>query len=287
MNPPVPSTAETVRDDGQPPGVALRSWHAGADAEAPNAARIYDYLLGGSHNFAADRQVAEAAAHAVPDLAEQARANRAFLRRAVHHLATTAGIRQFLDIGSGIPTVGNVHDVARRDAPDARIVYVDNDPTAVAHGRLLLAGDPRVRVLHEDLRSPQRILQHPDLHSFLDLHEPVAVLFIAVLHFIADADRPGQILAQVREALAPSSYLVISHGVSDKRPADAQALTTEWTRTSTPLTLRSRAEVRALFAGLDLLDPGIVWAPEWRPDRPVLPSTAQRSANLVGVGRIR
>ena len=253
------------------------------DVTKPSASRIYDYLLGGSHNFAADREVARAAMAAMPDVTVQAQANRAFLHRAVRYLVEV-GVRQFLDLGSGIPTLGNVHDVAGRLAPDAGVVYVDIDPVAVAHARHLLAGNPRAAVVHADLRHPPRVLADPALRGVLDLSRPVAVLAVAVLHAISDADHPARIVAQYRDALAPGSYLAIAHGV-DSRPDEAQELVALSQRTTTPLTLRTRAQIQALFDGFDLVEPGLVWAPLWHPETPQeVPDQPQLSGNLVGVG---
>ncbi len=257
------------------------------DVEQPSAARIYDYLLGGSHNFAADRDVARQAIAAMPDVPVQAHANRAFLRRAVQYLAEM-GVRQFLDIGSGIPTLGNVHELARQAAPGARVVYVDLDPVAVAHSRAILAGTDRVTVIQEDLRHPTGILGHPDLKAVLDLDAPVAVLLVAILHVIPDGDDPYRIVSALRDALAPGSWLAIAHGTDDSRPAESEELRRLSQKTATPLTLRSRAEVQRFFAGWDLVEPGLVWAPQWHPDSPDdVGEHPELSSNLVGLGRTK
>jgi len=260
------------------------SWHAGVALEAPNPGRIYDFLLGGSHNFAADRHVAHAAMAAIPDLPQQAAANRAFLHRAVRYLVDT-GIRQFLDLGSGVPTAGNVHDIAQQAAPDARVVYVDNDPIAVAHTNHLLAGNPAAVAIEADLRDPQAILDNPAVRAVLDLAQPVAVLLVAVLHFIPDADDPAGIIRDLTRAVRPGSHLVIAHGVNDIRPGDAAILTRLWTGTSSPLSLRPGDQIRTLLRGLNLVHPWVVWAPQWRPDG-TPPRRPRLSANLVGVGRV-
>ena len=255
------------------------------DVEQPSAARIYDYLLGGSHNFGADREVARQAIAAMPDVPVQANANRAFLRRAVQYLVE-AGVRQFLDIGSGIPTLGNVHEVARQGAPGARVVYVDLDPVAVAHGRAILGGDERATVIREDLRHAERILGHPDLRAVLDLDRPVAVLLVAILHVIPDHDDPYRIVSALRDALAPGSWLAIAHGTDESRPAEVEELRQLSQKTPTPLVIRSRAEVARFFTGWELVEPGLVWAPQWRPDAPEdAGEHPERSGNLVGVGR--
>jgi hypothetical protein len=258
---------------------------ASVDVERPSAARIYDYLLGGAHNFASDRQVAEQALAVRPDLRVQAFANRDFLGRAVDYVAGM-GIRQFLDIGSGIPTVGSVHEIARRTDPNARVVYVDQDPVAVAHAQAILDGDPHTAVIQEDLRAPDRILQHPTTQGVLDLDKPVAVLLVAILHVIPDSDDPYRIVGALRGAVAPGSYLVVAHGTADTAPDEATRLQAISRNTNTPLTLRSRSEVERFFHGWDLVDPGIAWAPQWHP-RPDAeqPEHPERSGNLVAVGR--
>jgi len=257
------------------------------DIERPSAARIYDYLLGGSHNFACDRQVAAGALAAMPDLQLQTFANRDFLGRAVRYLAA-AGIRQFLDIGSGIPTLGNVHEVARRSAPDARVVYVDRDPVAVAHGKAILADDQRAAVIQEDLRQPDRIIDHPQTRAVLDFDQPVAVLLVAILHVIPDSDNPYGIVTQLHHTVVPGSYRVIAHGTADSLEAEAEELQQLSQRTTTPMTLRSRAQVTDFFHGWEPVHPGVVWAPQWRPDPTSRDAEhPQRSGNLVGVGRKR
>jgi hypothetical protein len=239
----------------------------GMDIERPSAARMYDYYLGGSHNFAADRRAAEQVLAAIPDVTVGVKANRAFLRRAVRFMAGK-GISQFLDIGSGIPTVGNVHEVAQAAVPDARVVYVDLDPVAVAHSREILAGDPRTTVVREDLRHPQRILEHPELRRVLDLDRPVGLMLVAVLHFISDEEDPAQLVAALQRRLAPGSYVAISHGSAVVQPGLAQEGERVYRNTATPLTLRDPDRVETFFAGLRLVEPGVVWAPQWHPDSP-------------------
>jgi SAM-dependent methyltransferase len=255
------------------------------DLERPSAARIYDYLLGGSHNFAADRAIGDQVRAAMPDTPVQAQANRAFLRRAVRYLAG-AGIRQFLDVGSGIPTQGNVHEIAHGSVPDARVVYVDIDPVAVAHSRAILGDDPRAAVLLADLRQAEQILEHPQLRAVLDLDRPVAVLLLAVLHVIDDADDPAGLVALLRDRLASGSYLAIAHGTQDSRPEVAERLRMLSKQTTTPMTLRTRAGVARFFEGWELVEPGLVWAPQWCPDSPDdVGEHPEWSSNLVGVAR--
>ncbi|MEV4759153.1 SAM-dependent methyltransferase [Micromonospora sp. NPDC049559] len=256
------------------------------DIERPSVARMYDYYLGGSHNFAVDRSAAQAMIAAVPDAPLMAQANRAFLRRAVQYLAG-AGIRQFLDIGSGIPTVGNVHEIAQRVEPDARVVYVDVDPVAVAHSREILYGVSGATVVQEDLRRPDRILNHPEVRELLDFDEPIAVIVVAVLHFIPDSDDPRGILASIRRALAPGSYLVLSQATDDGRTdGEREDAHRVYRRTDNPLFMRTRQGLTDLFDGFDLLDPGVVWVPHWRPDTLDSTEDAHRAVFMGGVGRL-
>ncbi|MGC4896901.1 SAM-dependent methyltransferase [Micromonospora sp. DT31] len=257
------------------------------DIERPSVARMYDYYLGGSHNFAADRAAARAMVEAVPEAPLMAQANRAFLRRAVHHLAGL-GIRQFLDIGSGIPTVGNVHEIVQRIDPRARVVYVDVDPVAVAHSQEILAGNEQAAVIREDLRAPAKILGHPDVTRLLDFTQPVAVMIVAVLHFIPDSDHPAEILRTLRAALAPGSHLVLSQACEDSHADAGERAEAErvYRRTDNQLWVRDPAELTALFDGFDLVDPGVVWVPQWRPDSPGHAENAERAVFMGGVGRL-
>lgn len=256
----------------------------GLDVERPSVARIYDYLLGGSHNFAADRALARQAIQAIPDLPLQAATNRAFMHRAVRFLVS-AGVTQFLDLGSGIPTLGNVHEIAQAAHPDARVVYVDIDDVAVIHSQHLLAGNPNAVAVQGDMRHPDLILADPQVTAVLDLSQPVAVLAVAVMHAISDADDPAGIIATLHAAMAPGSYLAMGHGVNT-RVDDAGVLVDMSKQTTTPITLRTPAEVARLFTGFELVDPGLVWAPLWRPESPdEVPDRPEMSANLAGVGR--
>lgn len=259
----------------------------GIDIERPSAARIYDYLLGGSHNFAADREIARQAVAAMPDVAVQARANRAFLHRAVRFLVG-AGVHQFLDIGSGVPTVGNVHEIAQTEAPDATVVYVDIDPVAVAHSRHLLSTNDRTAVLQEDLRHAEKLLEQPEVHAVLDLSKPVAVLLVAVLHAIPDEDDPVGAVRRLTDELAAGSYLAIAHGTAEGRPEESERLVEISKRTTTPLTIRDRPSILRFFDGFDLVEPGLVFAPQWHPESPNdVGEQPWLSGNLVGVGRKR
>jgi SAM-dependent methyltransferase len=257
----------------------------GIDLDRPSAARVYDFYLGGFHNFAADREMGRHAVEMWPELPQIMQANRAFLRRAVRFLVE-AGIRQFLDIGSGIPTVGNVHEVAQQAAPDSRVAYVDNDPVATAHSRAILAGNERTAVVEADLRDPDSVLADPGLAGRFDLTQPVALLMVAVLHFVPDAARPQALLARYRDALAPGSYLVVSHASHDGQPELTSSHQQLYQRTATPMTMRSLAEIANLFDGFELVEPGLVYLPLWRPEPggPV-EERPERFTGFAGVGR--
>ena len=247
--------------------MALPEWVPdGVDITVPNAARVYDYALGGYHNFAVDRTFMEQAEVAWPGLRLLAHANRAYLGRAVQWLVR-AGIRQFLDIGSGIPTLGNVHEVAQQAAADARVVYVDIDPVAVSHSRVMLAGNPQARAILGDLRRPHDIVAHPDVADLLDFSQPVAVLMIAVLHFVPDEADPAAIVRGIDEALVGGSYLAISHGTrAEANPQEQETVRKLYERTPTPVNLRSRQEIAELLAGFEIVEPGIVPVTDWHPD---------------------
>lgn len=257
------------------------------DIERPSVARMYDYYLGGSHNFAVDRQAAQRVISAVPEVPLIAQANRAFLRRAVGFLMET-GVRQFVDIGSGIPTAGNVHEIAQGIDPAARVVYVDIDPVAVAHSRQILTGNDRTAVVQEDLRAPERIVNHPRVRALLDFTQPVAVMIIAVLHFIPDSENPADILTILRKALAPGSYLVLSQvSAEGRRDDEVDPVQSVYRRqVENSLYPRGRDELATLFDGFDLVEPGVVWAPQWRPETPDDLADADRSGLFCGIGRL-
>jgi SAM-dependent methyltransferase len=238
--------------------------------DIPSPARIYDFLLGGKDNYPADRQAAQDLMAAIPDVRMFARQNRAFLRRAVQYLAAEAGIRQFVDVGTGLPTQGNVHEIARAAAPGARVVCVDNDPVVLAHGRAMLHGVTDTAIIEHDLRRPAEILADPELAKLIDLSEPVALLLVAVLHFIADEDEPAALVHELTDALAPGSYVVLSHATADSRPESA-AGERVYERASAQARARTRDQVLAMVAGLDLVEPGLVWAPQWHPGPDVQP----------------
>jgi len=261
------------------------SWApAEIDLERPSAARVYDYYLGGFHNFPADREMAKEAIRMWPELPLMMQANRGFLRRAVRY-AVGQGITQFLDIGSGIPTVGNSHEVARRADASARVVYVDVDPVAVAHSRALLADDPATEVVQADLREPDRILDDESLRRLIDLDRPVAILLVAVLHFVADDDDPRAVIARLRDAVPPGSFLVISHASQDGQPLLADSHQRLYARTATPMTMRSQPEIVEFFNGFDLVEPGVVPIQRWRPEAPSeVAGDVNRMVGFAGVG---
>ena len=234
----------------------------GVDTSRPSVARMYDYYLGGKDNFAVDRAAAEAMMASVPESVQMVASNRAFLVRAVRYLAAEAGVRQFLDIGSGLPTRQNVHEVAQAAAPDSRVVYVDHDPLAVAHGRALLAVDANTRYIHGDLREPQQILDDPEVGALIDFARPVAVLVVATLHFIGDQDDPAGILSRLRERMAPGSYLVISHILDDPRPHEiGRILNAAGAPSWYP---RTPERILPFFEGFDLIGPGLSLLPHWQ-----------------------
>jgi hypothetical protein len=260
----------------------------GVDTRRANIARVYDYLLGGSHNFLAGQDVGRALAAVEPAVRAIARANRAFLGRAVRFLSD-AGIRQFLDIGSGIPAGGNVHEVAQRADRGSRVVYADIDPVAIAHSRTILAGRQNAAIIEADLREPEKILNHDDTRRLIDFGRPAGLLLVSVLHYIADADNPRGVMATLRDALAPGSYLVLCHATDESEPTVVQAAEKVYNRSvATQAHVRSRPEILRFFDGFDLVDPGLVYIPQWRPDSPGdVPSDPSKFGALVGVARKR
>ncbi|HEX4812351.1 MAG TPA: SAM-dependent methyltransferase [Nonomuraea sp.] len=241
----------------------------GVDPTVPSIARVYDYFLGGKNNFAVDRQVAEEALKIAPDAREAGRANRVFLRRAVEYMTVEAGIRQFLDLGSGLPTQGNVHEIAQAIAPEARVVYVDNDPIVLAHARALLATNDVTTAVDGDLRDPAGILENPDVAGFLDFSRPVGLLLVSILHHINDDEDPEGVMARLRDVLAPGSHVAIVHfhnpgeehpeaseiAVEAERNFNENLGTGRW---------RTRAEIMSYFGDMELIEPGLVPLTDWR-----------------------
>jgi S-adenosyl methyltransferase len=243
----------------------------GVDARIPNIARVYDAFLGGKDNFAADRQVVEFALQVTPDAPVGARANRAFLRRVVRYLVGEAGITQLLDVGSGLPTQGNVHEVAHELNPAARIVYVDNDPVVYTHGQALLADARTTEVVTADVRRPGAVLKDPIVREFIDFSQPVGLLLLSILHHINDEDDPAGIMARLRDAMPRGSYLAISsfrmpgpeYPEHRAKTAEMEQLFNEKLGTGH---WRSDEEIRAWFGDWELIEPGLVPLAEWRPD---------------------
>ena len=250
-------------------------WTTRINTGVPNPARIYDYFLGGKDNFPADREVAEQVVAIAPVARDIVEDNRAFLRRAVRLLAGEAGIRQFIDLGSGLPTQGNVHEIAQAVAPDARVVYVDNDAMVVTHSRALLAGD-NTAAIEADLRDPDSVMRHQEVRELIDFDQPIALLLMAILHFVPDDEDPYGIVARFRDALPAGSYLALSHGTRDipARPDMSPEAMAEmgakverlYQLTTASLVTRTHAQVERFFDGFDLLDPGLVEIQLWRPD---------------------
>ncbi|MEV4300829.1 SAM-dependent methyltransferase [Microbispora rosea] len=261
---------------------------AGVDPFTPSVARMYDYYLGGKDNFAADREAAEKIIEILPNLPDIARENREFLVRTVTYL-TRQGIRQFLDIGAGLPTQRNVHQVAQELAPESRIVYVDNDPIVLVHARAILAENERVRAVEADMRDPEALLRHPEVREHIDFSQPLAVLLLGVLHFVPDDDEARKIVAALRNPLVPGGYLVVSHGslgdLSEDQEEEGRKV---FSRTSVPgTTSRSYDQVLAFFDGLDLVEPGVVPLHDWRPDTDYPYVREGKAGALGGVGRVR
>ena len=241
---------------------------AGINTSVAHPARVYDYLLGGKDNFAADRVLGDALAAAMPSAREMVRANRAFLGRAVRYLVKDAGIRQFLDVGTGIPTAGNTHEVAQAVAPESRIVYVDNDPIVLAHARALMTSDPAgaTAFIQADLHSPDKILNDPALRRTLDLGEPVALMLIAILMYIRDDENPRGLVSTLMDALPPGSYLALTHPTADFNAEEVAEAVAATERAGISFTTRGKAQVAAFFDGLDLVDPGVVPVLAWHPE---------------------
>ena len=238
------------------------------DTGRPSIARIYDFYLGGTHNLPVDREAARQVAETMPELAEIMRVNRAFLRRGVKHLVG-AGIRNFLDLGSGIPTVGNVHEIAQAVDPTSRVVYVDNDPVAVSHSREILNGNDRAMAVLADLRDPAAVLGDPEVDRLLllGLGEPLAVLMSAVLHFVPDDDQAAALVAAYRDALPSGSYLMVSHASRRVRASQHVAdAVDQYSRAVAPMKLRSLEDVARLLDGFEIVDPGVVYCAQWLPD---------------------
>jgi hypothetical protein len=257
----------------------------GFDATVANVARVYNCLLGGQDNFAADRQAAATLLAAVPGAALAARENRAFLSRAVRFLCQDAGIRQFIDIGAGLPAGGSVHEITEGAVPPARVVYADNDLEVLRHADVLTGGRLNVEAVHADLRQPRWLLTQPAVQRVINLAEPVAVLLVAVLHFLSDQEDPYAVVNYLKDQMAPGSYLVISHVTADHIPAAAARQARQaYEGASAPGVPRSRGDIARFFGGLDMVTPGLVSVPEWRPAH-LGPAAAGPVLFYAGIGR--
>lgn len=260
----------------------------GIDTNVPSMARVYDYILGGAHNFAADRAVGSQIENLVPGLPSVARLNRRFLGRAVNFLMDQ-GVRQFLDIGSGIPTVMNVHQVAQGRDPDARIVYVDKDPVAVAHSELMLLDNENAAIVHADMRDPDAVLASPEVERLLRLDEPIGLLMLLMLHWVPDEDDPGKLVATYRDALPAGSFIVMTHVSADlaDQKVDQAADVVNRSKSADQMHMRTYQQVHALFDGFELVEPGLVGCGEWRPDGPgdIADEASMNMFLYAGVGR--
>jgi hypothetical protein len=253
------------------------------DTSRPSVARMYDFYLGGEHNYQVDRDAVAQVAQAIPDVREVARENRAFLRRAVRYMAAQ-GIRQFIDIGSGLPTAGNTHEIAQTILPDAHVVYVDHDPAVLVHGSALLAADARTTVITADMHRPEEVLGHPRTTEMIDFDEPVGVLLIAMVHFLTLEER-AYVMGRLRDTLAPGSHLTATHVTVDGKPADVvERVEAVYATTPTPIYFREYAEIAGFFDGFELVAPGLVPLDAWRPD-PRDPGPAATGWLYGAVGR--
>jgi len=260
-------------------------WRETFRPDIPSAARVYDYLLGGKDNYPADRAVAESMIAQLPNVRTAVQWNRAFLRRVVRYLVGEAGIRQIVDIGAGLPTVGNTHEIALNASPEARVVYVDHDPVVLAHGRNMLHGVPNAAIIERDLLAPDEILADPVLRSLIDFGEPAAFLFLSILHFVSDEADPAGLIARLLEPFPAGSHVAISHATPDTVPEvnDVERIFDEATEQAH---VRSRVDIAKLVAGMDILEPGLAWPPEWRPDPgDQVPANAAESYYCVVVAR--
>ncbi|GAA4670209.1 SAM-dependent methyltransferase [Phytohabitans rumicis] len=265
-----------------------QQWGVGVDGERPSAARVYDFFLGGHNNFAVDRQMAGRLEAVVPEIGQLIWANRGFTHRAVRLMAG-AGVHQFVELGSGLPTAGSVHDVARRHIPGARVVYVDQDPVAVARGTELLADDPAAVVVEADLRDHAAVLSDPRVRRLIDPRKPIGVLLVGVLHELP-GDEPKAVIAGYREAMAAGSFLALSQATRQGRPEHADPFKNVFDTgygPGTNMTFRTYAEVRGLFEGFEIVEPGVVYVAQWRPDPGPAGPPAQRLPAYAGVGWLR
>ncbi|MFJ3310012.1 SAM-dependent methyltransferase [Streptomyces sp. NPDC086549] len=260
-----------------PRGGGSGAQHFEIDTSKPHPARMYDYFLGGKDNYEVDREAAERMIEAAPEVRSGVRANRRFMHRAVRHVVAEGGIRQILDVGTGLPTEPNVHQIAHAIAPETRVVYVDNDPIVSAHSTALMAGTDTSVVL-ADLRDPRAVLDHPQVRKVIDFDRPVALLLVAVMHFISDAEDPEGTVAILRDALPTGSWLVLSHATGDVHDDRREEAAAVYNSATAALNLRSHARVLDFFGDFTLVDPGLVKVTDWRPDQP-----PKRDAPPIGI----
>jgi trans-aconitate methyltransferase len=264
---------------------ATGDWRTTFRPDIPSAARVYDYLLGGKDNYPADRAVAESMIAQLPNVRLAVQWNRAFLRRVVRYLVGEVGIRQIIDIGAGLPTAGNTHEIALHASPQARVVYVDHDPVVLAHARNMLQGIPHAAIIEQDLLEPDAILADPVLRGLIDFAEPVAFLYLSILHFVSDEADPAGIIARLLDAFPSGSHVAISHATPDTVPEvnDVERVFDEATEQAH---VRTRASIAGLVAGMEILEPGLAWPPEWRPDPgDEIPANVAESYYCVVVAR--
>ncbi|NUR31535.1 MAG: SAM-dependent methyltransferase [Catenulispora sp.] len=253
--------------------------------DVPHSARVYDYLIGGKTNFEADRIAAHASVEAWPALPISMRTTREFMQRLVRILAAEYGVRQFLDIGTGIPTSPNVHEIAQAIVPDARVAYVDNDPIVLTHARALMSSTPEGRTCYidADFRDPEAIIDNPRLRDVIDFSRPVALSLIAIVHFVLDQDDPQGIVRRFMDALAPGSFLALTVFTGDTDPVGVGGVSREYNARGIPLQVRDKAETEAFFKGYELLDPGVALVHHWRPDADAAPIRDQDIAMYAGL----
>ncbi|HTX29272.1 MAG TPA: SAM-dependent methyltransferase [Streptosporangiaceae bacterium] len=260
-------------------------WRTNFRPDIPSAARVYDYLLGGKDNYPADRAVAESMIAQLPNVRLAVQWNRAFLRRVVRYLIGEAGIRQIIDIGAGLPTAGNTHEIALDANPQARVVYVDHDPVVLAHARNMLQGIPKAAIIEQDLLEPDAILADPVLRGMIDFTQPVAYLYLSILHFVSEEADPAGIIARLLDPFPSGSHVAISHATPDTVPEvnDVERVFDEATEQAH---VRTRAGVAKLVEGMEILEPGLAWPPEWRPDPgDEIPANVAESYYCVVVAR--
>ena len=267
------------------PADASGDWRKTFRPDIPSAARVYDYLLGGKDNYPVDRAVAESMIAQLPNVRLAVQWNRAFLRRVVNYLVGEVGIRQIVDIGAGLPTVGNTHEIALDASPDAKVVYVDHDPVVLAHARNMLQGIPNAAIIEQDLLEPDAILADPVLRGMIDFTEPAAFLYLSILHFVSDEADPARIIARLIDPFPSGSYVAISHATPDTVPEvnDVERVFDEATEQAH---VRTRASIAKLVEGMEIVEPGLAWPPEWRPDPgDEIPANVAESYYCVVVAR--